>query len=341
VSDIGIGMIGSGFMGRTYSETISKYCKGGRVVAVTGGSRAGQLAADYGLALESSVASLVARDDVQAVFVTTPHHVHAEQSLAAAEAGKHLLIEKPMAHTVADCDAIIAACEKRGVNCSIAFSQRYRKCNITAKRLIDEGAIGPVRATQEFALVPIGLAGMPTWQSDPENLGILYGHGVHCFDRIRWLTGREIQKLYARCGNLTGEANVEGTSNVLMTLDNGTTANLWCSYELPAPGFPLSSFRAWVVGESGLMDLDAYGELRVARDGEWQVADTQAPIDWQGKGFLDPVRLESYTLHCQEFIDCAIEGRPTNVTGWDGRQAVAAALAAYESSKTGQEVVLT
>ena len=88
-------------------------------------------------------------------------------------------------------------------------------------------------------------------------------------------------------------------------------------------------------------DLDAYGELRIATDGKWEVALVQEPIDWQGKGFLDPVRLESYTLQCQDFIDAIVEGRPPAVTGWDGRQAVAAALAAYESSDTGKEVVLS
>jgi predicted dehydrogenase len=340
MSELGIGIIGSGFMGRTYAETISKYCRGARLVAVTGGSRAEALATDYAITLEASVASLVKRDDIHAVFVTTPHHVHAEHALAAAEAGKHLLIEKPMAHSVDACDAILSACEKNNVNCSVAYSQRYRTCNIAAKRLIDEGAIGPIRAMQEFALVPLGLGGMPKWQSDAENLGILFGHGVHNFDRIRWFTGREIQKVYAKCGNLVGEANVEGTSSVVMTLDDGTTANFWCSYEVPAPSFPMAAFRAWVIGERGLMDVDAYGDLRVSRDGVWEVAATQSPIDWQGKGFLDPVRLESYTLHCQEVIDCAAEGRPTEVTGHDGRQAVAAALAAYESSKTGREVVL-
>jgi predicted dehydrogenase len=94
------------------------------------------------------------------------------------------------------------------------------------------------------------------------------------------------------------------------------------------------------VGEKGLIDLDAYGELRVAIGGEWKVVEVQAPIDWAGKGFLDPVRLESYTRQCQDVIDAAIEGREPAVTGRDGRQAVAAALAAYESAKTGKEVVL-
>ena len=64
------------------------------------------------------------------------------------------------------------------------------------------------------------------------------------------------------------------------------------------------------------------------------------PIDWQGKGALDPVRLESYALHLNDFVQAILEDRPPQITGWDGRQAVAAALAAYESNESGQEIRL-
>jgi len=340
MSDVGIGMVGSGFMGRTFSETISKYCKNASVKAVTGGSRAGELAKDYGIAVEPSVDALVGRDDIQAVFVATPHHLHAAQSITAAKAGKHVLLEKPMACTVADCDAILDACSSAGVYCSISFSQRTRRCNVKAKQLIDDGAIGRIRQFQSFALCPTGLDGLPAWQSDPANLGTLFGHAIHNFDQIRWFTGAEIKTVYAKCTSLEGAA-IEGTSMVLMSLTDGTAASLWSSFELAKPSFPRTQCGAWIIGEKGLIDLDAYGELRVATDGEWAVVETQDPIDWAGKGFLDPVRLESYTLQCQRFIDAVVEGREPPVTGWDGRQAVAAALAAYESSRTGKEIVLS
>jgi predicted dehydrogenase len=115
---------------------------------------------------------------------------------------------------------------------------------------------------------------------------------------------------------------------------------LWASFQIPKPSFPRSQFTAWIVGEKGLIDLDAYGELRVATEGRWRTVETQAPIDWAGKGFLDPVRLESYTRQCQDFIDSVLDHREPMVTGWDGRQAVAAALAGYESSRIGEEVTL-
>jgi UDP-N-acetyl-2-amino-2-deoxyglucuronate dehydrogenase len=341
MTETGIGVLGSGFMGRTYTETINKYCKRGRVRAVAVGSRAGQLAKDYGIDLEPSTESLLARKDIQAVFIATPHHVHAEQSIAAAKAGKHILLEKPMACTVADCDAILAACRKANVQCSIAFTQRTRICNIRAKQVIDEGRIGKVQQIASTQLLGGGVGTLPGWQSDSANLGTLFGHGIHNFDSIRWLTGQEIRTVYAKCGTFEPSVQIEGSSMVLMTLTDGAFASLWSSFQLPKPSFPRSQFAARIVGEKGLIDLDAYGELRLAVDGQWQVVETQPPIDWQGKGFLDPVRLESYVRQCQDVIDAFIENRPPAVTGWDGRQAVAAALAAYESSKTGCEVRLT
>lgn len=341
MSDIGIGIIGSGFMGRTYSETIAKYCQRGRLKAVAVGSRAGQLAKDYGMDLEPSFEALIGRKDIGAVFIATPHHVHAEQAIAAAATGKHVLIEKPMACTVAECDAILDACRKNNVQSSIAFTQRMRICNMRAKEIIAAGRIGKVQQIASTQLNGGGVGTLPKWQSSAENLGTLFGHGIHNFDSIRWLTGQEIKTVYAKCGSFEPGVEVEGTSMVVMSMTGGAFASIWSSFQMPKPSFPRAQFAARIIGEKGLIDLDAYGELRLSvGGGPWEVVETQPPIDWQGKGFLDPVRLESYTRQCQDFLDACIENRPPSVTGWDGRQAVAAALAAYESARSGKEVVL-
>lgn len=340
MSELGIGILGSGFMGRTYAETITRYCKRAKLKAVAGGSRAEQLGKDYGVVVEPSADALIGRKDIGAVFIATPHHVHAEEAIAAAEAGKHILVEKPMACTVADCDAILSACKATRVICSIGFTQRTRACNVKAKQIIDEGRIGRIQQIASTQLNGGGVGTLPKWQADGVNLGILFGHAIHNFDQIRWLTGQEIRTVYAKCGSFEPGIEVEGTSMVLMTMADGAFASLWASFQLDRPAFPRSQFAARIVGEKGLIDLDAYGELRVAINGQWQVAETQGPIDWAGKGFLDPVRLESYTRQCQDFIDAAIEGRDAAVTGWDGRQAVAAALAAYESARTGKEIFM-
>ncbi len=342
MSDIGIGVIGCGFMGKTQVETIAKFVQGATMKAVfdANPATAEEVAAKYGISAEKNLTGLLARDDIGAVFIETPHFLHGEQALAAIAAGKHVMIEKPMAHSIELCDEIIQKGRQKGVRVSIVFSQRSRDCNLKAKELIDKGEIGRVRQIIDFHLLAGGLVKFPKWQSDKENLGILFGHAIHCFDRIRWLTGAEYATVYGKCMSMDPKAVVEASSMVLMTMTDGTAVTLWSSGELPPPSFPRREFSAMIVGDKGLMDLDAYGELLINTGGKWEVAAKQAPVDWAGKGFLDPVRLQSFTRHAQGFVDAIRENREPPVTGWDGRQAVAAALAAYESSRSGREIVL-
>ncbi len=342
MDNVRFGVVGCGFMGKTQAETIAKFTKGATLVAVADNDAesAKAVAAKYGIAWEGSAEALFARRDVDAVYLETPHHLHGPQALAALRAGKHVMIEKPMAHTLALCDEIIAEAKRNDRLVSIVFSQRRRDCNIKAKEIIERGDLGPIRQMVEFHLLAGGLVKFPKWQSSAENLGILFGHAIHCFDRVRWLTGQEIATVYAKTTSLDSKLPVEGTSMVLMTLANGAHVTIWSSGEMPGPSFPRREFSAMIVGEKGLMDLDAYDELRVNTGGQWHVEAKQPPVDWAGKGFLDPVRLQSFSRHAQGFIDAIRENRQPPVTGWDGRQAVAAVLAAYESARTGREIRL-
>lgn len=113
--ELRIGIIGSGFMGRTYAETTARYNHKTRLVAVAGGTRAEGLAADYGVAFEPTVEGLIDRADVDAIILTPPEAVHLAYTQMAAAAGKHVLTEKPMAPDVAQCDAMIQACGDAGV----------------------------------------------------------------------------------------------------------------------------------------------------------------------------------------------------------------------------------
>lgn len=338
MNEIRIGIVGAGFMGRTSAETITRYLSGARLVAVTGGTRAPQLAADYGVDCEPSPGALFARADIDAVFISTPHAQHAGQAVEAAERGKHVLLDKPMAHSVAACDAIIRAARQSGVNLMIMFGQRFRKVNIEAQRLIRGGAIGRITMIHSYCLNTGGLASLPAWQSRPENLGTLFAHGVHNIDLVRWLTGSEIETVAAHSQEET--PGHETSTMAVLGMRNGVLASLWVSWSLPSPGFPASGFSARIVGENGLLDLDAYGCLRLGKDGAWTTAAEQAPIDWKGKGALDPVRLEAYQRQGNEFLASIREKRPPAVTGHDGRTAVAVALAAYESARTRQTIHL-
>ena len=151
MSKIRIGVTGSGFMGRTHVDAASKL-ESTEPIAVAGGSRARKLADDYGLDVESDAAALAAREDIDAIIIATPHWLHIEQALIAADAGKHVLVEKPMATSVADCDRMIKAFADRGLVLSVGYHQRFRESNFRTRDLIQSGAIGQVHCIQMSAL---------------------------------------------------------------------------------------------------------------------------------------------------------------------------------------------
>lgn len=336
---VGVGLIGSGFMGRTNAETVARYLKDAHLVAVTGGTRAAQLATEYRIATESNVEALLARADIDAVMISTPHAAHADEAIAAAQAGKHILLDKPMATTIEDCDRILDAVKKSGVKLMIMFGQRFRDCNIEAHRLVKEGAIGEVRMIQEQILAGGGLASLPPWQSLPQNVGIFIGHAVHNIDRIRWIAGAEIVSVSAQVQRDPASGN-EVSTMALLSLSSGAMATIWASWQIALPGFPRSTSAALIAGDRGNLDLDAYGELRLGREKQWSVVTVQPPIDWAGQGALSPVRMEAYRRQHQEFIDAIREDRSPSVTGEDGRAAVAVAVAAYKSAAEGRTIHL-
>ena len=125
-----------------------------------------------------------------------------------------------------------------------------------------------------------------------------------------------------------------------LSLSDGAMASIWESWQIAAPAFPRSASGAWIAGESGNLDLDAYGQLRLGRNGTWEVVAEQAPIDWKGDGMLSPVRMQSYQMQHQEFVDSILDDRAPSVTGEDGRAAVEVAVAAYRSAAEGRTIRL-
>jgi predicted dehydrogenase len=326
-------------MGRTNAETVTRYLDHAQLVAIAGGKRAAALAHDYGVACEPSVEALLERRDLDAVLISSPHAQHAGHAVAAAARGLHILLDKPMATTVEQCDSILAATVCAGVKLMIMFGQRFRTCNIEARRLIRDGAIGEVRMIQELILASGGLAALPPWQSEPENVGPFLGHAVHNIDRIRWLTGAEIVSVSAHMHRDPASGNEDSTM-ALLRLSNGAMATLWESWSVAPPGFPRSASGAWIAGTVGNLDLDAYGTLKLGKGKEWKTVAEQEPIDWAGLGMLSPVRMRAYQAQHQEFVNAIRENREPAVTGLDGRAAVAVAEAAYRSAGEGRTIRL-
>jgi UDP-N-acetyl-2-amino-2-deoxyglucuronate dehydrogenase len=343
MDQIGIGMIGSGFMGLTYSEAIARHVRGARLAAIAGGSRAGKLAEEYGVPAEPSPEALLARPDVRAVVLATPDQFRRDLAQKAAAAGKHVLVEKPMAPTVADCDAIIAACDRAGVNLAVVKTERYRKITQRAKQLIDEGAIGPVWMVRTISSFPISttreISETRGWMHDPASGGLFMGIATHNTDFLRWLTGANAVKVFAQVNTFSDLPAAAQSVMAQIVFDNGVMGHLWSSSEFPTPGLPSSEVRFQVVGRDGIIDLENFEYLDLGRGDKWERVMTPERFDYL-KEPKSPIRLHPHIGVIQEFVDSIHEGRRPKVGGVEGRAAVEICEACLISARTGQAVDL-
>jgi predicted dehydrogenase len=342
LESLGFGLLGSGRMGWTYAECLTRDTDGARLSALSGGSRAAGLAERYGVALEPGLDALVHRADVDVVLVATPHTRHREHVLAAAAAGKHVLVEKPMATTTADCDAMIAACQSAGVSLGVVQTARYTAPARAAKQAVVDGRIGQVRMLQvawtEAVYSPATPEGQNGWISDPAEGGAFLDAGVHAFDLLRWLADSEARLVFGRALTfldqplpyLSGMAQVEYVS--------GAMASVWISFEVPQPGFPEHTLRTRIVGSQGVLDVDSYGTVQLGNaDGRTLLVE-RAPYDMYE--LTHPARLEQFIAQMQDYVDALRAGTAPPVGGADGRAAVELVDACYRSTRTGQAIVL-
>lgn len=337
MAELSIAILGSGYMGRTHSECIAKHVSRGRLAAIAGGTRAPKLAADYHVPYEPTYESLLARDDVDAVLIATPHADHCSQVIAAARASKHVLVEKPMATNVADCTAMIEACATAGVRLQVIQTQRFRGAIARTRQLIAEGTIGGVRMFDGRSLFTEYVADSSPWTAEEGHGGAFLDTGVHVFDLMRFTIGAEAESIFATLKTF-GEARDRGLSAMVqIAFEGGAMAQHWMSYEIPRPSLPDHQHRYVIVGETGMIDVDAYGKVQLGRDGEWSTLWEQLPIDYVNRP-LDPVRLEAFFAQTQAFVDDVLDDRPPTVSGQEGRAAVTLCEAAWSSSRTGAPV---
>ncbi|MBM4070451.1 MAG: Gfo/Idh/MocA family oxidoreductase [Planctomycetes bacterium] len=340
---VGVGMIGSGFMGLTYSEALSRHVRGARLSAVAGGKRAAQLAADYGVPAEASADALLARKDVDAVILATPDQDRLELTQKAAAAGKHVLAEKPMAPTVAECDAMSAACAAAKVNLAVVKTERYRKVTMKAKQLIDDGVIGPLRMLRTISSFPIHLTRElfenRGWMADPKSGGLFMGMASHNTDFLRWLTDSDVVQVFAQVNTFSDLAAAAQSVMAQLVFANGIMGHMWISSEFPSPGIPSSEVRFQVVGRDGIIDLENFEYLDLGKGDRWERVYVPERFDYL-KEPKSPIRLFPHIGVVQEFIDSIHEGRPPHVGGTEGRAAVEICQACLLSAATGEAVRL-
>lgn len=340
---VGIGMIGSGFMGLTYCEAIAVHVQHARLVAVAGGKRAADLAGQYAVPAPRSIDELLTCSDVDAVVLATPDQCRVELTQQAAAAGKHVLVEKPMAPTVGECDQMIAACRAAGVHLAVVKTERYRRLTCRAKQLVDDGEIGPIRMMRTTSVFPLAVTRElfrdRAWMYDSRSGGLFFGMASHNADFFRWLSGLNATRVFAQATTFSDLPASALSAMAQIEFETGVLGQLWISSELPSPSFPSSEVRFQVVGRDGMLDFDNFDFLDMGKGEKWDRVFTPQKFDYL-KEPKSPIRLEPHVGVIQEFVDSIRESRPPYVGGAEGRAAVEICEACLISARTGQAVSL-
>lgn len=301
-------------------------------------ARAEELAKKYGGKAFASYEELLADPEIEAVSVCVANHAHAEISIAALKAGKHVLCEKPMAITLEECEAMVAAAKESGKYLMIGQNQRLAKAHMKARELIRQGAIGKVLTFRTI----FGHGGPETWSVDPGKntwffdktkaaMGAMADLGIHKTDMIQYVLDTKIVK----------------TQAVLTTLDKrdatgqliGVDDNAICIYQMEngVIGTMTASWTYYAAEDNTTVIYGTKGELRLYDDPKYSVQQINADgtrIDYQ----IDQIQTndnQTASGIIDLFAKCLVEKTEPEISGASVLHAMKAVFASIESSEKG------
>jgi 1,5-anhydro-D-fructose reductase (1,5-anhydro-D-mannitol-forming) len=287
----------------------------------------------------SKLDDLLSDARVDAVFVCSPNALHAEHVVQAAQAGKHVLCEKPMATTVADAVRMVQACRRAGVTLGIAFNLRQHPAYIRAKELVAAGALGRVVVVQgQWAFGVRGRDGSPPrnaltqWWDMPELIGgasTMMGTGVHVVDLMRFVLGQEVAEVTAVTDGQRDDKPLEQIACLTLRFTNGTLGQVTASRLLPDSR---NDFRVYGI----LGRIEGREALWEARTGRFEVVSETV----NETADYPEALLPNYVAEIEDFQRAVATGREPAATGVDGLRVVEATLAMIESARTGRTVKL-
>ena len=300
--------------------------------------RADAFAARHGAATAYSyLEELLADSRVDGVFVSSPNSLHAVQAIQAAEAGKHVLCEKPMTTTLEDALAMVRACREHGVKLGVGFELRYNPGHILARSLVAEGALGRISLAQgQWGFGNRGQEvfppreGLRQWWDDPDAIGgasTMMGTGVHVMDLLRFVLSREIVEVAAITDGQTAERPLEQIATLALRFEGGTLGTLVCGRLLPDTRNDLALY-----GINGR--LTTRETIWEALKGEVEVvSDTLNMTESYPDNYLG-----NFIAQTEDFQQAVAQDREPTATGVDGLRVVEVTLAAIESARTGRTV---
>lgn len=335
----GFGVIGAGTWGERHAATYaSRPDVELTLVCDLNADRAREVAQRHGArGWTTDYREVVAHPGIQAVSVATPDFAHREAAVAAAQAGKHILCEKPLATTIEDCQAILEAVSRTGVKLMVDFHNRFNPPFLRMKEALERGELGDplmlyVRLNDTL-FVPTQ---MLSW-AGKSTVGWFLGS--HAFDLVRWLCGSEVRRVFAVSRSVVLKSRGIDTPDFFQTtleLANGTTAQVENCWVVAETAPVIFDFKCELVGSRGTMYVDASHHRMVQKYTlqEATYPDVLASPEIYGK----PTGFAIESIH--HFVDCVLAHREPRVTGQDGLQATRIVLAMEESARRGQPVEL-
>jgi predicted dehydrogenase len=300
-------------------------------------ARGAQYAGQFGVPFIPRVETLLDDPHVDAVAICSSNLNHRDLVCAAAQAGKHVLCEKPIATTLADAQSMITACAEAGVLLQIPFVSRFYPMVQTARKMVQAGELGRV----------IGVVGgnrgvpplppyYPEWITDPVQAGggAVLDHSVHVTDAMRFILGDEAETVFAEMGTFAEKPlAVEDCGLLSLCFQGGAVATVDPSWSIPQNNSFHYDFYLRILGEKGTLVLDDTRQaLMIVSDR----VENLRPVA------SEPFGVDVDRAMAQHFIACvrAGENRFPAAMGEDGLAALSIALGAYASAKTHQPVLL-
>ncbi|MGP9744086.1 Gfo/Idh/MocA family protein [Brachybacterium sp. AOP29-B2-41] len=336
---IGVGLIGLGTIGRGHARALDALRDHARLRAFSGGDVAAAAETGWPDAVQVTPSELLEREDIDLVAICSPSGAHAEQALAALEAGKHVVVEKPLALRAADADRIVALAAERGLRVSTISQRRLEPEVAAVRQALEAGQLGAVRlaTTQVHWWRDEDYYAAAAWRGDPAGGGgSLMNQGVHNVDLLQWLAG-PVESVTAQQATIAHASEAEDTTVATVRFVSGALGLISTTTATP-PGSPAT---LTLHCERGVVEI---GQGEITR---WDVDGIPAPQvggegDGIGIGASDHTAI-GITGHIQQWSDVLSalrEEREPAISAADGAATVHLLDAITTAARTGRLVTL-
>jgi predicted dehydrogenase len=292
--------------------------------------------------------TVLGNPEVDAVYIATPHNLHAPMGIRAARAGKHVLVEKPIATTLEDADSLIAACVQAGVKLGVAYYAQVDDGHILARDLIRAGVLGEIISIRLTAI-----ADKPEyywqggytrrvktdWRTSKAQAGggVLLMNTSHDLNSVRFVSGLEVARAYAESDTLATEVQVEDTIGAVLRYKNGAIGVIQAGSALRGGDYQTMDGPR-IYGTKGQIILNSSG--RVAKPWIYltEAAEGSVPGQWHELDFSGKSADRQSIV--DGFAQAVLSGTQPPTSGRDGRKALEIVLACYLSAREGKPVSL-